>query len=372
MKILCVHQGVELYGSDRSFVQAVGSLRQLYPSAHISVVLPKQGSLSSYIDPYCNELIYEDVCVLSRRDFRSPVSIVLRLISSVVRATKRIRDYDLVYVNTLVVFAYMLAPIFSRKIFINHIREIPSRSEALVFSVLFKLNKTHLIFNSKSTRDNFFFLNPVSYDVIHNGVPRMRVSDNLRLPGALKMLLIGRINGWKGHELLLDAVSSLLDKGYDINLRIVGGSPPGQHYHQEKIEKRIKDLEISDHVEISSFIDDPTSHYSWTNIVLVPSIKPEPFGRVAIEALSAGRPVVASNHGGPMEILQGEFGGALFKPGDVLDLERCIKKFFEDPGLLATKSKEAYCNFCKNFSEEIFVDRFQNAIERVINGKKIC
>ena len=64
--ILCVHQGAELYGSDRMFVMSVSALRTTYPDAKITVVLPQTGPLIEYLEPICDEIIYQELFVLRR------------------------------------------------------------------------------------------------------------------------------------------------------------------------------------------------------------------------------------------------------------------------------------------------------------------
>jgi glycosyltransferase involved in cell wall biosynthesis len=59
--------------------------------------------------------------------------------------------------------------------------------------------------------------------------------------------------------------------------------------------------------------------------VVMPSVTPEPFGRVALEAQAMGRPVIAFDHGGASESIIHEKTGWLAKPNDVGDLSNCIK-----------------------------------------------
>ena len=75
--ILCVHQGAELYGSDRVFVMSVTAFREKYPNAKITIVLPNSGPLVELLEPISDEIIYQDQFVLRRVDLG--VRFVLRI-----------------------------------------------------------------------------------------------------------------------------------------------------------------------------------------------------------------------------------------------------------------------------------------------------
>jgi hypothetical protein len=66
--ILCVHPNRELYGSDRTFLQSVRALRERWPSARITVVLPGLGPLSDHIARIVDDIRFEDIFVLRRSE----------------------------------------------------------------------------------------------------------------------------------------------------------------------------------------------------------------------------------------------------------------------------------------------------------------
>src|SRR3546814_13214748 len=68
MRILCVHQSAELYGSDRSFLLCVRNFRACYPQAFIKVVLPARGPLSDLLTEIADEVAIERIVKLQRRD----------------------------------------------------------------------------------------------------------------------------------------------------------------------------------------------------------------------------------------------------------------------------------------------------------------
>ncbi|MGF1870054.1 glycosyltransferase family 4 protein [Photobacterium indicum] len=351
MKILCVHQSAELYGSDRSFAQSIVVLRQTYPTAIIDVILPNDGPLISLLEPHVNSIRYENLGSFARKEIRRPIKFLSKLAKTSYRAMINTYKYDFVYVNTMVIFGYLIGSIFGRKI-INHVREIPSsKLEGYVFSIIFALNRSLLVFNSYYTKNSFpFLLNKTN--VIHNGV-KAPVSNPIVEHDVLRLLVIGRINGWKGQSTAVDAVKYLIDKGHNLHLDIVGDTAKGQQFYKLELQKRISKLALSDFVKIHSFSSDPQAFYNHCDVVLVPSIHPEPFGRVAIEGMASARAVVASNHGGLTEIIGNNQGGDLFIPGDSLDLASKVEKYF-DFSYLSSQSLVALGRFEAKFSQEIY------------------
>lgn len=364
MKILCVHQSAELYGSDRSFIQSVMSIRSLYPKAVITVIVPVDGPLIPYIQKYSDNIIFEDVGAIARADLKKPMSLLKKVFSASLKARRNMSQYDIVYVNTLVVMGYILGSIFSSKQIINHIREIPSNTECFLYSFFFRLNGSSLLFNSRYTRDSFMFLPQDKSYILHNGVPPIEC-EKKSISKSIQLLLIGRINSWKGQEVALEAVSILKNKGIDVNLRIVGGVAQGQGFYLEKIEKLIERLQIDDVVKVHEFTASPNEHFQWANIVLVPSTKPEPFGRVAIEAMSARCPVIASAHGGLVEILEGEKGGLLVSPGSAIEIANSIEAITVDSLTFDQFSSAALERYSSSFSQKIYVDKFKKIINEI-------
>lgn len=126
MKILCVHQGAELYGSDRSFLQAVEGFRTAWPDAHIRVLLAMDGPLVAQLAKHADVVDVRDLFVLR---LANPVPTALKgtagLPYYLSRALADIAAADIAYINTTVVADFMLAARLNRSKAIIHIREIP-------------------------------------------------------------------------------------------------------------------------------------------------------------------------------------------------------------------------------------------------------
>nr|WP_246456468.1 glycosyltransferase family 4 protein [Nocardioides mesophilus] len=147
----------------------------------------------------------------------------------------------------------------------------------------------------------------------------LRKRDHVQGPPSF--LVASRWNLWKGHGTLLNAWELCQTSGY---LRIVGGPPPlGEGFDVPAAvdaNRRQSQIEIVGEVEsLLAALDD-------TDVLIVPSDAPEPFGLVAIEAFSRGVPVIASAGGGLDEVMREGEEGWFFERGSAVDLARVIDR----------------------------------------------
>jgi glycosyltransferase involved in cell wall biosynthesis len=135
-----------------------------------------------------------------------------------------------------------------------------------------------------------------------------RVPDNMRI-----VTLPGRLTAWKGHSVLLDAIARL--NRPDVMCVFVG-SPQGRQGYVRDLERKAMRLGISDRLRLVGQCDDMPAAMCLSDVVVHASTKPEAFGRVVIEAQAMGRPVIASDLGGPVETVRHGETGWRVRPDD--------------------------------------------------------
>ena len=91
----------------------------------------------------------------------------------------------------------------------------------------------------------------------------------------------------------------------------------------EALRARVAASPLGPRVQVHDFTDDVARFYAAADILVVPSREPEPFGRVATEAMAAALPVIAADHGGLSEIVLHDETGLLVPPNDVSGAGRC-------------------------------------------------
>lgn len=344
LAIVMVHQGAELYGSDRSFLSALRALREQHPDASIDVVLPEPGPIVDHVARYASRIQYDENGVLRKKKLKArPLNTLANIARAWRRYCRLFERYDVCYVNTVVCVAAIAALRGRRTGSYVHVREIPSRVALRVFRALLRFSRAALIYNSNATAAAF----RMPGTVIHNGVEVAGDIAPVPVRGArpLRLAIIGRINPWKGQQFVLDALRTL-GCALPLELRIVGDVFPGY----EAVLGQLRDTAhaCAQSVEIHGFTNDPAEHYAWADYALVPSVLPEPFGRVAIESFASGRPVIAAATGGLTEIVTHGVTGFLFEPNDAQDLLRVLGHALalpdDDYARLANAARACYVN----------------------------
>ncbi|MCC7037562.1 MAG: glycosyltransferase family 4 protein, partial [Alphaproteobacteria bacterium] len=146
----------------------------------------------------------------------------------------------------------------------------------------------------------------------------------LRVPeGAAIILLPARISRIKGHMYLLDAIAAL--KRRDVFCVFLGSDINNESYRRE-LDDYISAKELGGQVRIETKCDDMPAAYMISTVVAVPSLVPEGFGRVPIEAQAMGRPCIATDHGGARETIIREETGWLVPVADVPAMTEALQE----------------------------------------------
>ncbi|MFT7155835.1 MAG: glycosyltransferase involved in cell wall biosynthesis [Parvicella sp.] len=368
-KILCIHQGYELYGSDRSFITSLAAFRSEYPDGEINVYIPKKGVLYDYLLKLGYSVSIQDIAKISKEDIiKLRFKKLLKPIQSIRRISREVKSYDMVYINTIVILDYIFSSFFFKPKCIIHVREIPTGILKAISKIVLSASGAHLIFNSRATRKVFDKTGNKRNYLLYNGV---KPFSDVEMPrnGSFRLLIIGRLIPWKGQLFALEAIGKyrkLLPKS--VSLRILGSVFEDQKEYYEMLKDRVRKYQLEGIVEFVEFVDDPSEHYEWCNILLVPSTKPEPFGRIAIEAMGVGRPVIAANHGGLPEIVIHRKTGLLFEPRNMYALVAAIKELTDGSVNMQEYGLNGKKRFNEQFNEDIYHKNFRMIVKDIMKS----
>ena len=157
----------------------------------------------------------------------------------------------------------------------------------------------------------------------------MRLAQAWRLPdGARVVLMPGRLTGWKGQAVLIDALA-LLNRP-DVCVVLVG-SDQGRHHYSAGLIRQAQELGVTDNLRLAGQCDDMPAALMLADIVVHASVEPEAFGRVVIEAQAMGRPVIASDLGAPVETVEPGVTGWRVPPADPPALASAIRQVLALP-----------------------------------------
>ena len=158
------------------------------------------------------------------------------------------------------------------------------------------------------------------------------------------IMLPGRITGWKGHRLLIDALSIIKARDPASQYRCMMVGPTESPHLVETLLSYADDKGVGGWVQIVQDCNDIPAAYMVTDVAVSASTDPEAFGRVVAEAQAMGRPVVAPAHGAAPEIIEPGVTGWLFTPRDPVSLAdallRAVRLTREERERLAVRAIE--------------------------------
>ncbi|WP_026725455.1 glycosyltransferase family 4 protein [Flavobacterium sasangense] len=378
--VLFVHQSAELYGSDRTLLLLMKHINK--QKFHPIVVLPNEGPLKIELEKEKIEVHIAPVIKLHRKMFK-PQSFIgflkqLKQGFSILNHLNEIHQFDLIYSNTL---AVLLGFIYARKKGMKHIWHVHEivESPKIVSKVFrFLLNRKSnffTIYNSNATADFWnSFNNVVNYNsfcIIHNGLemPKEDISydeinlirrDCFKVKEEIVIALVGRINRLKGHKLVLNAIEGLDKKLYKV--LFIGSSVENQEFYIDDLKTIIKEKKLDNNVLFIPFNNQMDRIWKAVDIAVVPSTEPESFGLVAVEAMLAKKPVIASNHGGLTEIIKHKETGFLIEPNNVKELTNAIELLVNDKQLRTEMGEQGYLRAIEEFSIQKYVSKIEKVL----------
>ncbi len=187
-------------------------------------------------------------------------------------------------------------------------------------------------------------------------------------PPSLSVGVVGRLVEWKGHETLVRAFPRIRARVPGARLFVIGDDPFGATDFHERLLRLVTELGCADAVTFTGWLDDPRPLLSRMDVAVCPSLAPEPFGLVVLEAMALGVPVVASRHGGPLDIIDEGRDGLLFQPGDAEDLAEKVVSLLEDPALSRRLAMAAKEKVRSRYALEGIVPRIEAAYDRLLRG----
>ena len=168
------------------------------------------------------------------------------------------------------------------------------------------------------------------------------------------ILMPGRLTAWKGQELFIEAIN-LINKefGHKNFYAVILGSDQGRDIYSKKIKRLAEQYRLTGQLKFIKHCKNMPLAYKISDFVVSASIEPEAFGRVAVEAQSMEKPIIASNIGGSNETIINNKTGFLFSSGNAESLFRKIVEVLNlNESTLKSMGIEGRKNIIKRFNVE--------------------
>ncbi len=180
--------------------------------------------------------------------------------------------------------------------------------------------------------------------------------------------LVGLLIPWKGQQLFLEGMRSLLPDNPNLWAIIVGGTPEECVAYEAELREVAADPTFCGRVVFTGHVTEMAQVYNGLDIVVSASTAPEPLGTMIIEAMAMARPLVAPDHGGALEMLVRERTGLLFRAGDAGDLAAQIGRLSANLDLGRQLGSAAREQALQSFAVATHVQQVQGIYERILSG----
>ena len=330
MNILILHGSSDLYGASKMLLVTVDLCRK--KGHHPIVVITENGPLALALEESGFEVIFIRLGIL-RRKYKSFTGIVNRLLVlyKAYYAIKRLvkeKNIELVYSNTTAVLA---GAFVAKKMGIKHIWHIHEIIEKPIWLYHFmgrlinKYSDTVIVVSEAVKKSWGRFVAPKKLQLIYNGIdysPYLLSSGKLRkelviTDDIVVIGMIGRVHYWKGQDYFLHIAAHLSRKYTALRFVMIGDAFPGYEYLYEELAtiKRTENIEAL--VYDLGYRTDVAELLHGFDILVLPSTLPDPFPTVILEAMASGKPVIATHHGGALEMINDQVTGLLIPIHDV-------------------------------------------------------
>ncbi len=346
LRVVYLGHCAQLSGAELALLRLLPALRGVNPH----VILAEEGPLVAKLRAAGISTAVLPMAAAARnlsrhrvRLARLPVASVLGSALHVVRLTYELRRLrpDLVHTNTLKAALYGgLAARAARVPVIWHVRDrmaddyLPRPTARLVRALARRL-PDGVIANSKATLDSLQLANvptAVIPSVVH---PHPSTTAGRKPGGGLRFGMIGRLAPWKGQDVFLTAFAQSFAPDGPERAVLVGAPLFGEGDYEAELRRHAAALGISDRLEMKGFREDVATELSHLDVLVHASVIPEPFGQAVVEGMAAGLPVIATDAGGPAEIITNGVDGMLVPPGDSAALAAALRRLSVDPDLRA-------------------------------------
>ena len=384
-KVLFVAHSANLSGgANRSLLSVMLGLRAL-GTVEPHVLMPAE---SGELEDACREANipvyhapYRTCCTVYKKEPKDIVRFLKLLLAPmhsrlVARryAASLPHDFDLIYTNERIV---VIGAYLAKRMKLPHIWHIRTFAEendtrySPFYFARMDRGAQKIVLISQALYDSFAKrIDKRKLTLIHNGIDIAAYSAVDAVPhDGVNLLVTGRLVATKGQIEAVQAVEHLLrTTDRPLHLYLAGDTPPydSGDYKRELLDY-IQAHGLQDRVHLLGDVDDMMALRGRMDMELVCS-HCEPFGRVTVEAMCAGLPVIGSNSGGTMDILEHQKSGLLYEPHNVEHLAECISRYLDRPEETASIAVSGQHRAQTLFNIETTVRRISDTILQEIHS----
>lgn len=360
-------------GSELSALEFIDALR--FQGIHVYVLMPNKGPLIDELQdrqvPY--QTIPYKVWIGVNPSFlirflTAIWNIIITYFVSFLIARQRC---DLIITNTIDICVGALVAKILGLPHIWYIREFGYEDHGWQFHLgnkltLWIMNRLSVLFlvNSHAVADKYLnYFPPSKVKVLFQPVsvssPSIPIIPPPKDKFQITCIIVGVVKKTKRQEDAILAMSELRDQGIKAQLWIVGG---GERDYYHFLTKLVHDKKLAERVRFIGQVHNAFPYIQKADVLLMCS-RSEAFGRVVVEAMKAGKPVIGSRSGGTVEQIADGFNGLFYKPRDCKELATKIKHLHDHPKLAQKMGKNGLHLALEFFNHE----RYRKEIAKILS-----
>lgn len=364
-RLLVLTPAADLYGSDRALLHALPGLLERFDVMLVSAA--PGPTLDRAEELGASTLVVDDFAF--RRRYLSPRHLpgwAWRGLRSV-RALRRLhreRPFVAVYSNTLANSIVLPLRLALRVPVLVHAHECPLEPRWLtrVLVILTRLAATRIVTNSQYTLDQMaehVGSIPDRAVVVHNGIelPERTAPSPQEDAPPMRIVCVGRLHPKKGQWVLIEAAALALAEGAEWQITFWGDALAEHADLEAEMRDQVRRAGLEDRVRWMGFGDDTAQLYADAEVAVVPSVVPEEFGLVCVEAGALGLPVVATGPGGPSEIIVDGETGFIVPPRDARALADRLRQLERSATTRREMGDRAERRVRSLFDRRVFAER---------------
>lgn len=362
-----LHSSSDLYGASKIFLITALLLKD--SGCYVRVILSEEGPLADQLRLQGVEVSIIRLGVLRRKYFNLPgLFNRLRVLKSAFKLILKLlkeEDINHIYSNTTAVLVGAWLAKRQRIYHTWHIHEIivqPRWLAALIGKII-ESSADQAIVVSEAVKNSWSkYVSSNKLMVVYNGIdygpyfePQKIIRNELAIGKDYLLIgMVGRVSHWKGQSYFLEVADQLCKSYSNLMFIIVGDAFPGGERQFEEMRQKIKSIGLENRVHTLGFRSDVPEILAELDIFVLPSILPDPFPTVILEAMAAGKPIVATAHGGACEMIENNKTGYLIPWKDASKAAETMSPILEDEILRQTMGGLGRERVLNKFSLEAF------------------
>ncbi len=213
--------------------------------------------------------------------------------------------------------------------------------------------------------------NPFDVEVLAQGNHRAELRSEFGVTDQDWLICnVGRIDWWKGQDDFLQALAEVTQLQSNVKALIVGepaANSSSEGYYQ-KLQNLVVDLKLSKYVIFTGFRSDIPDIMNASDIVVHSASEPEPFGRVVVEGMAAGKPVIATAAGGVLDIIEDQVTGLLVPPKNASAMAKAICQLLENQTQAKALGQSAQRQARDRFSVKQHVASVERIYQKILSS----